>query len=295
MAQSLRENRLKLPYNFFDSIVDERECMHYRVALNPWVSSAELYRKLEDRMHIHLWGCVGGKSGNYCAVFAYNAISNPAIREAIIKIDTRTVTETNTLEAPDSTHDADDSMLIGIVYGTKNPERIVVRLLEYFVWLEALDNCDVFGGNPRKVSLDISLVVINFVKNRELKVETLVVSKRELTQLIDKHVKSGTGIVGEISDDKTPLLVGQVNDPSNDDVVWRFRVRLKRKGVGLTCDEAVNRYLDSVEVLISPAKFQSWLIEWMHTRSRILSLRDEFYHAYILNQISISRGEINGR
>lgn len=258
---------LELPDNCFDSIVYERECMHYRVALNPWVSFAELYRNLKDRMHhIHLWGCVGGESGNYCAVFVYNAMSNPAIREAITKIDTGTVTGcyTYTLEAPDSTHDADDSMLIGIVYGTKNPERIVVRLLEYFVRLETLDNCDVFGGNPRKVSLDIPCVVINFVKNRELKSVTLLISNREFTQLIDKQIESGTSIVGEISDDKTPLLIGQVPDPSNDAVVWWFGVSLKHKGIGLTCDKAVNHCVDSIEVLISTTKFQSWPVEGMH-------------------------------
>lgn len=296
MAQSLRENRLELPYNFFDSVVDERECIHYRTTLNPWVSLSELYRNIHARVKIPLWGCVGGKFGNYCMVSVYNTISNRFICAAVTKIDTRTrtnvhgwsftgedvcshspTTKTHGVETPDSPHNVDDSMLIGIVYGLKNPERIVVRPLDSLVGLETLDNCDVFGGNACKVSLDISCVAINFVKNWELKVGTFFVIKWELTQLIDEQVKSGTGIVGKISDDNTPLLIGQVPDPSNDAVVWWFGVSLKSKDIWLTFDKAANRYLDSIEVLVSVAQFQFWSIEWVHS-SLIPSPHDEFYH-----------------
>ena len=296
MAQSFRKDRLKLPYNFLDSIVDGCECTHYRETLNPWVSFPELYRNLGERKHLHLRGCIRGKFGNYCAVFKYNPISSPNISEAITEIDTRTSidsytypttpdnvcpnlpsTETNTLEFHDSPHYVNDSMLIGIVYGMKNPECIVVRPCEPFVWLEALDNCDVFRCNAHETFLDFVCIAFNLIKNREFKVETPFVIKRELTQLIDQQVKSGTGIVGEIPNDKTPLLIGQVPDSSNDAVVWRVWVSLKHKVIRLTYEEAVNRYLDSVEMLTSPTKLQSWLIEWMHS-SLMPSPHDEFYH-----------------
>jgi hypothetical protein len=309
MTQSLRKIGLEPLDNFFDSIVDERECIHYRATLNPWGSFTELYRDIDARVKIPLWGGVGDKFGNYCAVFVYNAVSNRFIRAAITKIDTRIATDvyswpftdedirshsptakTHSVETPNSPHDVDDSMLIGIVYGMENPERIVVRPLESIVGLETLDNCDMFRGNPRKVSLDdFVCVAFNLVKNRKFKFETPFVIKRELTQLIDKQVKSGTGIVGEIPNDKTPLFIGQVPDPSNDAVVWRFGVSLKHKVIRLTCEEVGNRYLDSVEMLTSPAKLQSWPIKWMHS-SDILSPHDEFYHEVnLFYSLSIQR------
>ena len=304
MPELFRKIKLELLDNLFDSIVDEHECIHYGATLNPWVSFTELYRNLEVRNHINLWGCIGGKFGNYCAVFGYNAVSNPSIRETTTKIDTCIATsfygcsltdddvcsnspntKPHTLEAPDSPHDVDDSMFIGIVYGTKNPERIVVRPLESFVGLGILDNCYMFRGNPGKTSLDFIHVAFNLVKNRKFKVETSIIIKRELTQLIDKQVKSRTGIVGEISDDKTPLLIGQVSDSSNDAVVWQFGGSLKHKEIRLTCDEAVNRYLNSIEVLISPAEFQSWVIEWMHIL--FYNILAHVYSIYTMNFIML--------
>lgn len=283
MNNLLGENLLKFPDHFFDSIVDERACIHYRAALNPWISFAELYRYLKIRIHIHLKGNTRSKFSNYCAVFGYNAIADTLIPKTT-EIDLCSMTnhylctspnhniapnfplsESKTFEFDNSPNNMDDSVFISIVYGLKNPECIIITPIRSFVRLEFLNNCDLFRGNSSKIALDTALIIFDAIEDGEFEIETPFIFDGKLTQLLDKDVKSRTSIMGKIANDKTQLIIGgELAGFSDDDVSWRLGIGLKDKGIWLACDKTIYRFFDSVEVLVCPAKLQPWPIEWMH-------------------------------
>ena len=68
--------RLELPEDFFDSIEDERERVHYRAALDPRATFPELYRQLKVRLHLHLYESSENEPRNYCAVFGYYPVAH---------------------------------------------------------------------------------------------------------------------------------------------------------------------------------------------------------------------------
>lgn len=285
MAKLLGEEWGKPPDNFFDPIIDERECIHYRAALNPRTPLTELYRNLSFRMHIHLREVAGGKFGNYCAIFGYNHIASTAVNKIRADIDvrcpptncdefTRTTnrtasslsrTETSSAKNGNNSYEKDNSMLICVIYGTKHTKRIVINPINSFVRLESLNNCPVFGRDPSKVLLDMASISFWGVEDRELKMPATCIIGRKVAQLVDKQIEHRAGIVGEITNDDTQLIIGRnLLRQSNDDIVWRCWIRLDNKGIGFACDEAINYSLDSIEVLLSPAKLQSWPAEWVH-------------------------------
>jgi len=306
MIKSLWENVFKLPDNFFDPIVDERECIHYRAALDPRSTFVELYQNLSFRVHVHLHlrEHLVGELADYCAVFGYNPIANWRVDNIVadfqggslpdelysartLKLDVShspRAAESKTAKVENSSYNMNDSMLIGVIYGSENTESIVIRPVQSFVRLESLNNCGVFRSDHSKVAIDFTSIFFGRVEDRELKPATASIIGWESAQLVDKQVKRGASVMGEIADDDTQLIVGcDLLHPSNDDIVWWCRVSLKNKGIGLFCDEIINRSLDSIEVLLSPAKLQSWPIEWVHMlysrNSHILGTKKPFVNS----------------
>ena len=63
MDRLFRQNFLKLPNDFFDTIQDELERVEYRATLDPGASFTELYRDLKIRLHVHLTGLAHSQFG----------------------------------------------------------------------------------------------------------------------------------------------------------------------------------------------------------------------------------------
>lgn len=293
MPKLLRESVLKSLDDFFDSIVDERECIHYRASLDPRVTFSELYRNLRFRVHVHLHlrRYPLGELTDYCAVFGYNPITNPSVNDNAIHFhggtlhksypartydvdvsDSSGATEKQTEITDNGSYNMDDSMLVGVIYGSEDSERITIRPIRSFVRLEALNNCDVFTRDQSKIAFDFNSIPflpidrLVGVTDGELKSTPMpFIVEMNGTQLVDEQVKGRTSVMGKVANNDTHFLAGcDLFRPSDDDMAWWFHVSLNSNGVGLAVDKLINRSLDRIEVLLCPAKLQSWPVEWMH-------------------------------
>ena len=211
MPKSLRKNGLKPPDNFFDPIVDERECIHHRAALDPRTAFVELYRNLSYRVYVHLQGHAGGELSNYCAVFGYNPITNANVAKLVAEVgppslrnhhaENRTArykkvpfklsgtVKINPTKTGNGSYEMDDSMLIGIIYGAEKSKSILIKPIHSFVRLEPLNNCGVFRSDHSKVAFSILSISFGGVEDGELKIEKAAIIRRKFAQLTDEQVK----------------------------------------------------------------------------------------------------------
>jgi len=281
---------LKLPHDFFDTIEDERERIHYRASLNPRATFPELHRNLNVRLHVHLRGMPNSQFGNYCVVFGYHAITDASIREISSKIDPGTVSDiygrsgTNEyvaaksppateLDPSESDHCAnhmDKSVFISVIDIAEEPEGVSVESFRSVVRLEPLDNCFVGDGDPPQIAIfgiDVPWhpIASQFsVKDWKLQPESSAVVCGQIAELGNEKVKGGASIMSKISDDGAPFQARPTLDISHQNIVRGLRLRLQGKGIRIRLDKPLDSRVQGIEVLLCPAKLQSWPIQGVH-------------------------------
>jgi hypothetical protein len=285
MTKSPAQNLLELPDDFFDSVIDERQCVEYRATLDPRASFIELYRNLSLRVHVHLRGRPGSEFGNHCAVFGYDPVANTGVGEATTKVNTCSPAKSdcNTpacdhiasdspwpskLQATKVSYGADhvnQSVFVSIIDVGEHTEAVLLEPIRSFVRLEPLDNCAVFARDASKIAIFMLGVFLRVIEDGELETEAPLINGAECAHLRDKQVKSGTGVVSKISDDDADFVVRpNALGFSYDDIVRGIPVSLNDKGVGFHCHESIYNAFDRVEMLLCPAKLQSWPDEMTH-------------------------------
>lgn len=140
-------NSFKLPKDFFDTVEDERECIHYRAALNPRTTFPELYRNLQIRVHVHLRGLRYSQLGDYCAVFGYDPIANCFERKLFAEANSGMATDSHGRSRPNAPNTSeptraskakpteiayspnylDDSVFVGVIEVGEKGEGIVLE------------------------------------------------------------------------------------------------------------------------------------------------------------------------
>jgi len=269
----LGEKCLEIPDNFFDSIIDERKCIHYRASLNPRITFPELYRESKIRIHLHLLGIGNGQFGDYCAIFGYYPIPDFSPCKTITQIETifssnagaifkndpsqitRTI-EDETVQVTNGTNQQDISVFVTVIDTPEYSESIPTFPLPSLVRLAPLNQCPVFGIDASKVSIFTIGILTRAIRDREIQMPTSVIRRRQLTELVNQEIKSGASIVGEITDNTTPLDGGRMIDFSLQSIIRWLRVGLEREGIGVRLLKPVDFELEGIEMLLCPSEFQ---------------------------------------
>jgi len=282
--------RLELPEDFFDSIEDERERVHYRAALDPRATFPELYRQLKVRLHLHLYESSENEPRNYCAVFGYYPVAHGGKADLISKVnaaaratephaslpdhdiaaDTSGTDQRDASVAPDGTDNLNEAVLVGIVEVGQESEGVVLESIPSVIRLIALNDCPMVGLDSGEVALfglgvaAESAISLPPVENRKLKAESFVVIGGQRTQLVDEKIERGARVMREVAGNHAPMRGWPLIDLAAQDILGRLRIRLYDKGIGISSKESVDLVFEQIEMFLSPAKFQAWPREISH-------------------------------
>jgi len=275
---------LNLPDDFFDVILDQRECRQYVASVNPWVSVLELYTSSHLRLHIHLDVFVKDQFRDYCATFAYHPIADRIVRkEAALNIGpgskTHDCTWPESVITPnlawsnncdirylgDRTDNVNQAVFIGVVDVAQECEWISERFVGSVVRLQRLDDCEILRRDSGEAPLFRPGVLVRFIDDRKHQILSPAVRDGERANCIDHQIKCRPGIMREVSNGKPPLRSrGGLDIDRYQLASSRVGVVLNDQNVGIRLDESPDCAFQHIEMMLCPATLQSNPSEIIH-------------------------------
>lgn len=282
---------LELRENFFDTITNRRERIHYRTSLDPRASLPKLYQRLRARLHVHLSFHPVIEESDYCVVFGDCSISRDPVNEPWIlrsskcdpcaasghEPDGRSLdSHGHTFVFGEGANDLNTLVFIGVVDFSEHPEEVMgdccSNEFASLIRLTPLDTCDALGIDTDELTTtDGPLVESSTITDGELKLSPLSRPSRECRQRTNQKIKRRPKIVGDVSNHNAPIVTGIPMNVGNQGLSTQaiargIRVGLYTEGIGIGFEEPIYSLLQRVEVLVCPAKLQSWPSEIRHDK-----------------------------
>lgn len=233
------------------------------------LSKDYLSRKIELHLHVTL------KPGllkldpelvEFCAVFEY--------APSTVKATAAEVEVFKGLDSKDGASDVKDrclneSVFVGVVQLMQKPKRVSFSPVVSVIRLKPLQYCNVFAlqaiADVKSVSVPITVeptTLVSFAssaldEDRETMLH-LGLQSRKKDELKEDVVQCRPEVMGDLSNDYSPLGLRECDDFRENDKLSCFRISIDDESFSLECLEPINRIIESIDLFVCNREFETW-------------------------------------